>query len=81
MIDENVFIERLAEVLFETNEITLTKGTYFRQHDDWDSLTGMAVQVMIKSNYNVELPVDVFESLNTVGDIYNFVINNASNNE
>lgn len=80
MIDKKEFMRNLIEV-FETDEQSLTENMGFRDHDNWDSLTGMATKVMIFDIYNADLKVKIFESLVTVNDIYDFVNKNAKLNE
>ena len=52
--------------------------TIFRNLDSWDSLTGMAIQVMLEDNYGVRIPDETFKSFKTINDIYEFVKNNQS---
>ena len=76
MIDKKEFISDLIEV-FETDNTHLNEEMCFRDHDNWDSLTGMATKVMINQMYNVDLKVEIFEKLVSVNDIYEFVNNNS----
>ncbi|MCF6297750.1 MAG: phosphopantetheine-binding protein [Flavobacteriaceae bacterium] len=79
MSDDNIFIERFCEILFESDEIVIDLSSEFRDLDEWDSLIGMAIQIMLKDKYNVDLKTEIFESLNTVGDIYSFILQNNLN--
>ncbi len=79
MIENNEFIENLKEVLFESQEIVITEDSQFRQFDEWDSLIGMSIQVMLKDKYDVDLKTEIFEKLQTVGDIIGFVNKNIEN--
>lgn len=76
MINRSEFIENFKEQFIEPEVISVNENTEFRHIDDWDSLTGMAIQVMIADNYKVDLTVDKFKSLNTVGDIINYIDSN-----
>lgn len=76
MIDKKEFMQNLIEV-FETDEQSLIENMGFRDHDNWDSLTGMATKIMIGQTYNVDLKVEIFEKLLTVNEIYDFVNNNS----
>ena len=73
-------MQNLFEV-FETDEQSLIESMGFRDHDHWDSLTGMATKVMIKDIYNADLKVEIFETLTTVNDIYDFVNKNSKLND
>jgi acyl carrier protein len=58
--------------------VNLNEDSIFRDFDSWDSLTGMAIQVMLEDNYGVRLPDETFKSFKTINDIYEFVKNNQS---
>lgn len=58
--------------------VNLNEDSIFRDFDSWDSLTGMAIQVMLEDNYSVRLPDETFKSFKTINDIYEFVKNNQS---
>lgn len=60
------------------DDVNLNEDSIFRDFDSWDSLTGMAIQVMLEDNYGVRLPDETFKSLKTINDIYEFVKNNQS---
>ena len=55
--------------------INLNEDSIFRDFDSWDSLTGMAIQVMLEDNYGVHLSDETFKSFKTINDIYEFVKN------
>jgi acyl carrier protein len=73
---ENIddFTQRFKEQYFDSETISITPDSDFRQVDSWDSLTGMAVLVMIKEKYEKDLTVETFRNLKTVRDVYNYVI-------
>lgn len=77
MIDKAEFMEKIKQQFMEVDDINVDENTDFRQFDEWDSLTGMAIQVMVTDDYGVDLTIDVFKSLNTVGEIYDFVNENT----
>ena len=76
MENRESFIENLKEILFEEEQLDVELESKFRDFDEWDSLIGMAIQVMIKDKYNADLKTEIFESLETVGDIFEFVNKN-----
>lgn len=73
---ENVddFTKRFKDQYIDAETIILKPDSEFRQIDSWDSLTGMAVLVMIKDVYKVDVPVEAFRGLKTVRDVHTFVI-------
>ena len=67
------FIELMADVLeVETEEISL--DTDFREDvDDFSSLVGFAMIVMMEEEYGVKITVPQFLEAKTLGDIYNMI--------
>lgn len=64
------FLELVAEVFeMETDEISME--TVFREEvEDFSSLTGFSLLVMMEDEYGVEVSVDEFLECKTVGDLY-----------
>ena len=52
--------------------------TEFRQLSTWDSLTGMAVLVMIEEKYNVAISPTDFRNLKTVEDVYKYILGRSA---
>jgi|TARA_B110000238_G_scaffold198084_1_gene241960 acyl carrier protein len=77
MKNKTEFINDL-KLEFEEDVVDLKEDTIFRNLDSWDSLTGMAIQVMLEDNYGVRIPDETFKSFKTINDIYEFVKNNQS---
>lgn len=77
MKNKTEFINDL-KLEFEEDVVDLKEDTIFRTLDSWDSLTGMAIQVMLEDNYGVRIPDETFKSFKTINDIYEFVKNNQS---
>tara|TARA_B110000037_G_C16951286_1_gene436942 strand:+ start:153 stop:383 length:231 start_codon:yes stop_codon:yes gene_type:complete len=72
-------IEFINDIKIEFEDaVNLNEDSIFRDFDSWDSLTGMAIQVMLEDNYGVRLPDETFKSFKTINDIYEFVKNNQS---
>jgi acyl carrier protein len=70
------FIKDFAEQLLDQDASILTNDTVFRDLDDWDSLTAMAVIAMVNDEYGVKIGDQDFRKLNTIGDIYNHINQN-----
>lgn len=70
------FINNFANQLVDQDLSGLTATTIFRELDDWDSLTAMAVIAMIDDEYNVKIDDAEFKKLQTIGDLYNFIKSN-----
>jgi acyl carrier protein len=67
------FTKKFQNQYFDTDTFELTPDTDFRQIDSWDSLTGMAVLVMIKDDYGVDITAETFKTLKTVKDVYSLI--------
>ena len=64
------FIELAAEV-FEVEPEEITMDTVFREEiEDFSSLVGFSLIVMMEDEYGVTVPVEEFLKCKTVGDLY-----------
>lgn len=64
------FIELVADVL-DVEPEELTMDTPFREAiDDFSSLVGFSLIVMMEDEYGVRVPVNEFLECKTVGDLY-----------
>jgi acyl carrier protein len=65
-----------VQELFDNDSIVLTTETDFRDNDEFDSLIGMSILVMIKDNFNYSMSVNEFLSCNTPADLFNTIQKN-----
>ena len=63
------FLELVAEV-FEIESDEITMETVFRDLDDFSSLVGFSLIVMMEDEYDVKVSVDEFMKCDTIGDLY-----------
>ena len=63
------FLELVADV-FEVEPEEITMDTVFRDLDDFSSLVGFSLIVMMEDEYDVKVSVDEFMECNTIGDLY-----------
>ncbi len=66
-------LEEFTEVIeqqFIEGTVKLTPDTDFRDNDEFDSLVGMAMLVVIKENFAYEMSVDEYLSCHTTSDLY-----------
>jgi acyl carrier protein len=71
-VDE--FTVKFHDQFFDADTFDMQPDTEFRQINSWDSLTGMAVLVMIKDNYGVDIPVGTFTEMKTVREVFDHII-------
>ena len=64
------FLELVAEI-FEVEPSEITMDTVFRDLDDFSSLVGFSLIVMMEDEYSVKVSVDEFMQCNTIRDLYN----------
>ena len=70
------FIAHFADQLLDLNSKNISGETIFRDLDDWDSLTAMAVIAMVGDEYGVKISDDDFKNLKTIQEVYDFIISN-----
>jgi acyl carrier protein len=70
------FITNFAHQLLDQEVDNISSETVFRDLEDWDSLTAMAVLAMIEDEYGVKISDGDFKKLNTIQDLYSFVFTN-----
>lgn len=63
------FLELVADV-FEVEPEEITMDTVFRDRDDFSSLVGFSLIVMMEDEYDIKVSVDEFMECNTIGDLY-----------
>jgi acyl carrier protein len=70
------FSEKFREQFIDADEITLDAATEFRRIDSYDSLTGMALIVMIKDNFDLDISDDEWKKLRTVEEVFTYIRQN-----
>lgn len=69
------FIELTAEI-FEVEPEEITMDTVFREEiEDFGSLMGFSLIVMMEDEYGVKVSVEEFLKCKTVGDLYRKCVN------
>ena len=64
------FLAKVAEIL-EVESVTA--DFKFREIDEWDSLKGFSLIVLMEQDYGKEMSVEKFLSCETVNDLAKFV--------
>lgn len=76
-MNKAVFLEQFKGQFIDGDEISLSPEMPFREIGSFDSLTGMAIIVMIKDEYGADISEPEFRSCNTVGEMYDLVLSKA----
>ncbi|MGB9748158.1 MAG: acyl carrier protein [Bacteroidales bacterium] len=69
----NDFITKFKSQYIDADSFDLEPESEFRKLGTWDSLTAMAILVMIKDEYNVDITVEKFRELHTIKDVYDYI--------
>lgn len=69
MIDSKIFFTDFQNEFIDPENIEINELTEFRKIGSWDSLTGMAIFVMIQDKYSTEFSDAAFQSCTTAGDV------------
>lgn len=72
-MEKDHFLQQVKQQFVDAEEIELTFDSNFRKIDSYDSLTGMSILVMIKDEYQQDIPEDVFKQQKTVAELYELV--------
>lgn len=65
----DAFLSKVAEIL----EVTSVAADFdFRTVEDWDSMKGFSLIVMMEGDYGKSMTVDQFMACKTVGDLAKF---------
>ena len=68
--NEKKFLELVAEI-FETDTENISLNTDFREEiEDFNSMMGFSLIIMMEDEYNVRVSVDDFLNCKTIGDLY-----------
>lgn len=67
------FTNLLKEQYYDADKISFDPDTDIRSIDSFDSLTGMAMMLVIKDNFDLDIEEKKWKSLNTSREILNFI--------
>ena len=66
------FIENLKEAL-EIEDHEVEPEDKFREYEEWDSLAVLAVLAMINEEYDITIPRDEFDNVQTIAELYELI--------
>lgn len=72
-MNKEKFIENVKNQFEDSEEISLSMESNFKEIDSYDSLTAMTIMVMLKDDYNLDISDEDFLSIKTVQELYDFV--------
>ena len=68
------FVELFADQFDDTDPSEITSETYFRELEEWSSLTGLAVMNSIAKKCNVKISPEELKSCEMVDDVFQLVL-------
>ena len=72
-MDQNKFIEKIAEQFEDFCDVKLSLDTEFKKIDGWSSLIALSIMSMCTDEYGVTISADDMRKAAKVADIYNIV--------
>ncbi len=63
------FLDLVAEI-FEVEPEEISMDTVFRDLDDFSSMVGFSLIIMMEDEYDTKVSVDEFMECETIGDLY-----------
>lgn len=70
------FIAKFKEQFIDAESIEVNDSTLFRKIESYDSLTGMAILVMIQDEFDLIISEDIYKTLNTPGELFDYILSN-----
>lgn len=72
-------LDRIIEIIcdqacLEAGETNITSNTNIREDLDIDSLDIVEIIMIIEDEFNVEISDEIIETLNTLGDLVDYII-------
>ena len=69
----NEFLDKFKEQYVDGEEISLMVDDDFRKIDSFDSLTGMAILVMIKDEFGIDITDGEYKTIHSVKELFVYI--------
>ena len=73
----SVFVQNFANQFDETDADVFTPETRFRDLDEWSSLIGLSIILMVDEEYGITLGAEDMKQAETIEDLFNIVQSKA----
>lgn len=73
----SVFVQNFADQFDETDAEVFTPETRFRDLDEWSSLIGLSIILMVDEEYGITLGAEDMKQAETIEDLFNIVQSKA----
>lgn len=72
-MESKIFVENFAAQFEDTEPSEFSMDTYFRELNEWGSLTALSIIAMVDEEYGIKLTGEDIRSSNTIEDLFNIV--------
>lgn len=73
----NAFVQKFAEQFEETEVSQFAPGTKFRDLEEWSSIIGLSIILMVDEEYGITLEAADVQKANTIEELFNIVQSKA----
>lgn len=67
------FVQNFANQFDETDAESFTPSTVFRDLDEWSSLIGLSIILMVDEEYGITIGADDMKQASTIEELFNVV--------
>lgn len=67
------FMQNFANQFDDTDESLFTPSTSFRDLEEWSSLIGLSIILMVDEEYGITIGADDMKQAQTIEDLFNIV--------
>lgn len=72
-MDINEFVENFSEVFDDAEGLTLTPDTYFKEIDEYSSVTALSIISFVDENFEVVVTGKEIREADTLQDLYDLI--------
>lgn len=72
-MDIKEFTEKFVEVFDDAEDLNLTPGTYFKELDEYSSLTALSIIAFADENFDVVITGKDIREVDTIQDLYELI--------
>jgi acyl carrier protein len=77
-MNKEKFLQDFADCFEDTDVNEFQATTIFKDLEEWDSLTTLAIIGMCAKKYNVKIAGAEIHESNTISDVYNLVVSKSN---
>jgi acyl carrier protein len=74
-MEANKFLKDFVEIFDDKPSEAITMNTVFRDIEGWSSMAALGLMAMVDIEYKIKISGQEIKDSQTVGDLYNIIIN------